>query len=103
VTDISEELPAIARDASDFLRVFRLVFHEDWTHTKAMLQGGDLSTADNATFINLGVGNTTEDADGYTPESANWCNRGHLLDAYRQLSETLIRCGVHPSQLETDD
>ena len=103
MNDIPDELHVIARDASDFLRAFRLVFHEDWTHTKSMLQGFDHSTEGNATFINLGVGNTYHDPDGYTPESANWSNRGGLLDAYRQLSETLTRFGAHPDQLEPAD
>ncbi len=100
MNELPKELQVIARDASDFVRAFRVVFHEDWHHTKAMLQGNELATADKATFINLGVGNTEEDGDGYTRESANWCNRGLLLDAYRQLSETLTRFGAHPDQLE---
>ena len=103
MNQVPDDIQVITRDASDFLRAFRTVFHDDWTHTKAMLQGFDSSLKDNATFINLGVGNTTSDPDGYTAESANWCNRGSLLDAYRQLSETLIRLGAHPDQLEPAD
>ncbi|MHB8122929.1 MAG: toll/interleukin-1 receptor domain-containing protein [Desulfuromonadaceae bacterium] len=64
---------------SDFLLSFRLVFEDDWEHTKSSLTDDwmPIFIYENGTFLNPRV----------TDESNNWSNRGGLLDSYRSLLE----------------
>lgn len=64
---------------SDFLVSFRLVFEDDWEHTKISLseQWVDIFIAAGGTFL----------APRVNDESSNWSNRGGLLNSYRRLVE----------------
>jgi len=89
------DLQILARDAAQFVDSFRHVFDFDWHYTKRCLCD-DIMIPENRTFLQPGLDNLGE----LNAEQANWTARAGLLDAYRDLSETLTRLGVHPDQLD---
>lgn len=93
-----QTIHVIARDASQFLAAFRHVFDTDWHYTKDCIESG-LMIPEGKTFLRPGLDNIGQKND----EMSNWASRAALLDAYRDLSETLTRFGFHPDQLDEPD
>lgn len=84
--------PRLEKTAARFLGAFEHVFGHDWEHTKDCLRS-DLHVERGHTFVN----------PGKFDEDANWCSRAGLLEAYRDLAETLMRRGAHPDQFDPDE
>ena len=92
------DLQIIARDAGQFIEAFRTVFDDDWTHTRSCLTDSGM-IPQGRTFLRPGLDNEGET----NAEMSNWSARADLLDAYRDLSDTLTRLGLHPDQLDPPD
>ncbi len=89
------DLQIISRDAGNFIEAFRTVFDEDWYHTRTCLND-PVMIPEGRTFLKPGLDNVGETNE----ELSNWSARAALLDAYRDLSDTLTRLGCHPDQLD---
>lgn len=88
----------LARDAGNFLTAFEAVFDQDWYHTQACIRS-EFMIPEGRTFLHPGLGNEEPNS----PEDSNWCRRAWILDAFRNLDETLRRLQRHPDQLEEPD
>lgn len=92
------DLKIIARDAGHLIEAFRRVFDEDWHYTRRCLTDS-MMIPEGRTFLHPGLDNEGE----INAEMANWEARAGLLDAYRDLSDTLTRLGLHPDQHDSPD
>jgi len=84
-----------------FLGTFEGFFHEDWSFTASTLfedeEWRELFIAENGTFLDPFPGEHFTGGKG-----DNWCNRSHLLAAYRELRAYMISEGLYtdPELLE---
>lgn len=69
------EMSELLRALELFVRMFELVFDNDWSMTQAALENPEHLIAEGGTFIRPLVDD----------EGNNWANRGSLLAAYRDL------------------
>lgn len=75
--------------AIEFLRMFEVVFHNDWDMSKGCLENSTHLIDEDGTFLSPNVDD----------ESDNWANRGALLESYRELCQALKKEGVDWSSL----